>query len=75
MQMRQEGCPNMASKPRKYEMTDRTLDWATAATEARQQRDAAAKVERSGRQRQRRQELEATNAWAPRHEIPKVRRV
>jgi hypothetical protein len=64
----------MTSKPQKGKTPNRTLDWATAATEARRQRDAAAKVERSGRQRQRRQELEAANAWSPQHEIPRIRR-
>jgi hypothetical protein len=38
-----------------------TPDWATAATEARRQRDAAAKVARSEHQRQRRQ----AHAWSP----------
>jgi hypothetical protein len=64
--------PNMTSKRQKvHEPTNRTLDWATAATEARRQRDAAAKVERSTQKRQRRQEL----AWSPQHEIPRIRRV
>jgi hypothetical protein len=61
----------MTAKPQK-ETPTRVHDWATAATEAL--RDAAAKVERSERQRQRRQELEAANAWAPTHEIPRIRR-
>ena len=64
----------MTAKPQK-ETPTRAHDWATAATEARRQRDAAAKVERSERQRQRRRELEAANAWAPTHEIPRIRRV
>jgi hypothetical protein len=64
----------MTAKPQK-ETPTRAHDWATAATEARRQRDAAAKVERSGRQQQRRQELEAANAWSPTHEIPRIRRV
>jgi hypothetical protein len=67
----------MTAKP--HEPTNRTParspDWATAATEARRRRDAAAKVEQSGRQLQRRQELEAANAWSPQHEIPRIRRV
>jgi hypothetical protein len=38
-----------------------TPDWATAATDARRQRDAAAKVTRSEQQRQWRQ----AHAWSP----------
>ena len=60
------------SKPR--ETPNRTLakrlDWATAATEARRQRDAEVKVERSTRQRQRRQ----ADAWSPQSEFPRQRR-
>jgi hypothetical protein len=40
------------------------LDWATAATEARRQRDTEVKAERTERKRQRRQEL----AWSPAHQ-------
>jgi hypothetical protein len=47
-------------------MLAQRLDWATAATEARRQRDAEAQAERIERKRQRRQEL----AWSPQHEIP-----
>ena len=61
----------MTSKLQKGETANRTLDWAAAATEARRQRDAAAKVERSTQQRQRRQ----ANAWSPQHEISRIRRV
>ena len=61
--------------PKPRETPNRTLaqhlDWATAATEARRQRDAEAQVERAERKRQRRQEL----AWAPQHEISRIRRV
>jgi hypothetical protein len=68
--------PNMMSKRQQaHETPNRTLDWATAATEARRQRDAEAKVELSARQRQRRQEREAVNAWSPQHEISRIRRV
>jgi hypothetical protein len=64
----------MTSKSQKDETPNRTLDWATVATEARRQRDAEAKVEQSARQQQRRHELEAANAWSPQHEIPRIRR-
>jgi hypothetical protein len=45
-------------------------DWATAATEVRRQRDAAAKVTRSEQQRQRRQ----AHAWSPK-EFSQTRKV
>ena len=45
-------------------------DWAAAATEARRQRDAAAKVVRSEQQRQWRQ----AHAWSPK-EFSKTRKV
>jgi hypothetical protein len=45
-------------------------DWATAATEARRQRDAAAKVTRSEQQRQWRQ----AHAWSPK-EFSQTRKV
>jgi hypothetical protein len=48
----------------------RALDWATAATEARRQRDAAATVARSEQQRQRRQD----HAWSPK-EFSRTRKV
>jgi hypothetical protein len=63
----------MTAKPQK-ETPTRVHDWATAATEARRQRDADAKAELIKRKWQRRQEHEAANAWAPTHEIPRIRR-
>jgi hypothetical protein len=47
-----------------------TPDWATAATEARRQRDAAAKVARSAQQQQWRQ----AHAWSPK-EFSRTRKV
>jgi hypothetical protein len=66
----------MTSKPHEpRELTNRsaapTPDWAAAATEARRQRDAAAKVARSEQQRQRRQ----ANAWSPMQEVSRTRKV
>jgi hypothetical protein len=53
-------------RPLPRETPNRTLaqrlDWATAATEARRQRDAEAQAERTERKRQRRHEREA---WSP----------
>jgi hypothetical protein len=45
------------------------LDWATAATEARRQRDAEVKAALTERRRRQRQEHAAANAWSPRIEI------
>jgi hypothetical protein len=45
-------------------------DWATAATEVRRQRDAAAKVARAEQQRQWRQ----AHAWSPK-EYSQIRKV
>ena len=44
------------------------LDWATAATEARRQRDAEVKEERTERKRRRRQE----RAWPPPQETRRI---
>jgi hypothetical protein len=52
------------------EPPNRALDWATAATEARRQRDAAAKVTRSEQQWQWRQ----AHAWSPK-EFSQIRKV
>jgi hypothetical protein len=54
--------PNRSATP--------SSDWATAATEARRQRDAAAKVARSEQQRQWRE----AHAWSPK-EFSQTRKV
>jgi len=67
----------MASKP--HEPTNRThirtLDWATAATEARRQRDAEAKLKLTEQLRERRKKRAATATWSPQHDISRPRGV
>jgi hypothetical protein len=71
--------PDMTPKlPKLLETPNRapalTADWATAATEARRQRDAEAKAARAAKQQRSRQERAAAAAWSPVHEIPRIRR-
>ena len=64
----------MRIKP--YEPKNRSpamsLDWATAATEERRQRDAAEKANQIAQHEQRRA---AAAAWSPRIEISRTRKV
>jgi hypothetical protein len=78
--MGQEGLPDMTPRrPLPRETPNRTLaqrlDWATAATEARRQRDAEAQAEMTERKRRLRQERAAAAAWSPVHENPRIRRL
>jgi hypothetical protein len=50
------------------------LDWATAATEARRQRDAAVKASLTAQHQQRRQERAVASAWSPQIEISRIRK-